>query len=89
VLLGAIISGFALGWFTGGFWGATIGLGAALGGVGALWGMFAGFANRGRRTRAYDAEHRLELRDAVRVVVATKPGEQDTIRRILTEQGGG
>jgi hypothetical protein len=88
VLLGAIIGGVAFGWFGAGFWGLTIGLGAALGGVGALWGMFAGFAGRSTRTRDYDADHRPELPDAVRVTVATKPGEHDTVRRILAEKGG-
>jgi predicted lipid-binding transport protein (Tim44 family) len=88
VLLGAIIGGVAFGWFGAGFWGLTIGLGAALGGVGALWGMFAGFAGRSTRTRDYDADHPPELPDAVRVTVATKPGEHDTVRRILAEKGG-
>jgi hypothetical protein len=86
VIAGAIIGGLAFGWFGAGFWGLTIGLGAALGGVGALWGMFAGFARRSTRSR--DAAHPPELPDAVRVTVATKPGEHDTVRRILAEKGG-
>jgi hypothetical protein len=87
-ILGAIIGGLTFGWFTSGFWALTIGVGVAGGGVGALWGMFAGFAARGSRTtRRLDTEHR-ELRDAVRVIVATKPGEDETVRRVLGEQGG-
>jgi hypothetical protein len=50
--------------------------------------MFAGFAGRSTRTRDYDADHPPELPDAVRVTVATKPGEHDTVRRILAEKGG-
>ena len=87
-VLGAVIGGLAFGWLSAGFWATTIGVGAALGGVGALWGMFAGFAGRSRRTRRYDAEHRPDLPDAVRVTVHTKPGEEDTVHRILHDRGG-
>jgi hypothetical protein len=87
-ILGAIIGGLVFDLFTPGFWGTTIGVAVAAGGVGALWGMFAGFAASGSgATRRSDTEHR-ELRDAVRVIVATKPGEDQTVRRILGEQGG-
>lgn len=44
-------------------------------------------ARGSRTTRRLDTEHR-ELRDAVRVIVATKPGEDETVRRVLGEQGG-
>jgi hypothetical protein len=86
-IVGAVIGGFVFGLFTSGFWATTIGVGVAGGGVGALWGMFAGFAGRGSRTGHVDPEQR-PLGDAVRVTVATKPGEDETVRRILGEQGG-
>lgn len=88
VILGAIIGGLAFGWLSSGFWGTTIGVGVACGGVGALWGMFAGFAGGGSGTSGHDAEQPPELPDAVRVIVSTKPGEEDAVRRILAEQGG-
>jgi len=87
LILGAIIGAVAFDLFTPGFWGTTIGVGVAGGGVGALWGMFAGFAGRGSRTGRVEPEQR-PLGDAVRVTVATKPGEDDTVRRILADQGG-
>lgn len=87
LVLGAIIGAIAFDPFTPGFWGTTIGVAVACGGVGALWGMFAGFAGRGSRTGRVEPEQR-PLGDAVRVTVATKPGEEDTVHRILAEQGG-
>lgn len=88
LIIGAIIGAAVFGIGSQGFWGVTIGVAAALGGVGALWGMFAGFTGRGGRTRRFDAEHRPELSDAVRVIVAAKPDEHDTVRRILSGEGG-
>lgn len=88
LIVGAIIGAAAYGAFTAGFWGLTLGVGFAGGGLGALWGMFAGFAGRGRKTRNLDEQHRPELRDAISVHVAAKPGEHDTVRRVLAEKGG-
>jgi hypothetical protein len=85
--LGGVIGGLVFGVSTSGFWSAIAGGLFAGGGLGALWGMFAGFAGRGSRTGHVDPEQR-ELPDAVRVIVATKPGEDETVRRILGEQGG-
>lgn len=85
-VLGAVIGTITSGAGTSVFWALVIGLGAALGGVGTLWGLFAGFARRD--TQQAGSGDQPELRDAVRVVVRTKPGEGDDVRRILARKGG-
>lgn len=88
VVIGAVIGTLTSGAFSSVFWALILGCGGGVGGVGALWGMFAGFAKRSSRTRSYDDRHAPALSDAVRVIVATEPGQLDTVRRILREWGG-
>lgn len=85
VVLGAVIGGITSGFGSGPFWGLTIGLGAMLFVIGGFYGLFAGFSGR---SSAKDPEQPPAVPDAVRVVVRTKPGEHDTVLRILREKGG-
>jgi hypothetical protein len=85
VVLGAVIGGLVSGWGTAMFWGLVIGLGAALHVIGGLWGLMGGFSGR---SRARDPQQAPAVPDAVRVIVRTKPGEHDTVLRILREKGG-
>jgi len=87
-LLGALIGLVVSGAGTGVFWGLALGVGGAGAGLGALYGMFTGFVGRSSRTRQFDDDHRPELGDAVRLLVAVEPDQLDTVRRIVREKGG-
>ena len=87
-LLGALIGVVVSGLGTGVFWGLSFGVGGAGAGLGALYGMFTGFVGRSSRTRQFDDDHRPELSDAVRLLVAVEPHQLDTVRRIVREKGG-
>jgi hypothetical protein len=87
-LIGAIIGAVAGGIGSRIFWALALGCGGGGAGVGALWGMFAGFARRGRGTRSLDDANRPELSDAVRLLVAVDDQQLDSVRRIIREKGG-
>ena len=87
-LLGALIGLVVSGPGTRVFWGLAFGVGGAGAGLGALYGMFTGFVGRSSRTRQFDEDHRPELSDAVRLLVAVEPDQLDTVRRIVREKGG-
>ena len=87
-VIGAIIGAVVGGVGSGVFWGLAFGCGGAGAGAGALYRMFTGFAGRSRQTRALDDEHRPELTDAVRLIVAAEAGQIDTVRRIVRDKGG-
>lgn len=87
-LLGAVIGLIASDVGTNVFWGLSFGVGGAGAGLGALYGMFTGFVGRSRRTRRFDVDHRPELRDAVRLLVAVEAHQLDSVRRIVRDTGG-
>lgn len=83
-LLGALIGALTFGAGTPGFWALSLGVGGGGAGLGALYGMFAGFATRSDRTRQPSPE----LADAVRLLVAVAPDQVDAARRIIRDKGG-
>lgn len=87
-LIGAVIGAVVDGIGSNVFWALALGCGGGGAGVGALWGMFAGFAGRSRRTRPLGDTNRPELSDAVRLLVAVENGQLDAARRIIREKGG-
>lgn len=87
-LLGALIGALTFGAGTPGFWALSLGAGGGGAGLGALYGMFAGFAGRSDRTRRYNEHRPPQLTDAVRVLVSVEPEQLDTARRIIRDKGG-
>lgn len=87
-LIGAVIGAAAGGIGSRIFWALALGCGGGGAGVGALWGMFAGFARRSRGTRSLGQANPPELSDAVRLLVAVDDSQVDSVRRIIREKGG-
>lgn len=87
-LLGALIGTLTFGAATPGFWALALGIGGAGAGLGALYGMFAGFSGQSDRTRRYSDDHPPALTDAVRLLVAVDADQLDTVRRIVRDKGG-